>query len=144
MGTTIHMLGKMLSQYLSQLHLETNNDTSIDTKTKTMGDINMQQPQPPTDHTQKVKFVCMEYGESQGPKTRFCTTCNSTVWTTVSTSTTTLGLIWFFLCYCCCCVCALLPFYLDTFKKYKHSCPKCGTLLQSITPTLSITKIVLF
>eukprot|EP00090_Calanus_glacialis_P033848 TRINITY_DN56383_c0_g1_i1.p1 TRINITY_DN56383_c0_g1~~TRINITY_DN56383_c0_g1_i1.p1 ORF type:complete len:146 (-),score=30.37 TRINITY_DN56383_c0_g1_i1:69-506(-) len=110
-----------------------------------MSDIHLKaQPgPPPTGQTQNFKLVCLEYGEGQSPKTELCPTCDSTVWTSVTTSTTTLGYVWFCLCYCICCVCSLLPFYLNTFKKYYHFCPNCGALLKTVSPSFSTCKIIL-
>eukprot|EP00091_Calanus_sinicus_P002836 TRINITY_DN12963_c0_g1_i1.p1 TRINITY_DN12963_c0_g1~~TRINITY_DN12963_c0_g1_i1.p1 ORF type:complete len:146 (-),score=33.44 TRINITY_DN12963_c0_g1_i1:39-476(-) len=110
-----------------------------------MAEINLKaQPgPPPTGQTQNFKFVCLEYGEVQSPKTELCPNCDSTVWTSVTTSTTTLGYVWFCLCYCICCVCSLLPFYLDTFKTFRHFCPNCGALLKTVKPSLTTCKIIL-
>jgi len=114
---------------------------------QTMVDIPAQPPTgPPPPSAAQAQTVtnCFQTGEGQGPITQLCPTCNSTVWTTVTTSTTILGFVWFFLCYCFCCVCSLLPFYLNTFKKNQHFCPKCGALLRTISPVFSCKKKIFF
>ena len=45
-----------------------------------------------------------------------CKACNSSVWSTVTSSTTTLGWVWFSLCCFCCLGCACLPFCTKDFK----------------------------
>merc|ERR1712106_64318 len=99
---------------------------------------------PPEMEPQRIKISCLEYGETQSPKSELCPTCDITVWTNVTTSTTTFGYVWFLLCYCFCCACSLLPFYLNRFKIYEHFCPKCGALLKTVSPTFSRALIVMF
>ena len=45
-----------------------------------------------------------------------CKACDSSVWSTVTSSTTTLGWVWFSLCCFCCLGCACLPFCTKDFK----------------------------
>eukprot|EP00092_Neocalanus_flemingeri_P054351 GFUD01063997.1.p1 GENE.GFUD01063997.1~~GFUD01063997.1.p1 ORF type:complete len:149 (-),score=30.40 GFUD01063997.1:207-653(-) len=119
-------------------------DTPTTTKDTAMEDVSLQPPPgpPPTCQTPSVRVELGKHGEVEGPRTQRCSTCNTTVWTTVTTSITGLGFLWFLLCYCCCCVCALLPFHLNTFKKFKHFCPNCGALLKTISPKLTPTNLV--
>eukprot|EP00092_Neocalanus_flemingeri_P035618 GFUD01038772.1.p1 GENE.GFUD01038772.1~~GFUD01038772.1.p1 ORF type:complete len:158 (+),score=33.88 GFUD01038772.1:49-522(+) len=122
------------------------------TKDLVMTDVNLQPPPcppPPSQSLSNTDFICEyvniewgKYGEGQGSRSQVCSSCDSTVWTTVTTSITGLGFLWFLLCYCCCCVCALLPFHLNTFKKFKHFCPNCGALLKTISPKLTPTNLV--
>merc|ERR1712106_1071655 len=80
---------------------------------------------PPEMEPQRIKISCLEYGETKSPKSELCPTCDITVWTNVTTSTTTFGYVWFLLC------------YLNRFKIYEHFCPKCGSLLKTVSPTFS-------
>eukprot|EP00092_Neocalanus_flemingeri_P084610 GFUD01106326.1.p1 GENE.GFUD01106326.1~~GFUD01106326.1.p1 ORF type:complete len:151 (+),score=37.33 GFUD01106326.1:55-507(+) len=121
-------------------------DTPTTTKDMAMTDVSLQPPPgPPPPSRSQSKIVNIEwgkYGEGQGSRSQVCSSCDSTVWTSVTTSITGLGFLWFLLCYCCCCVCALLPFHLNTFKKFKHFCPNCGALLKTISPKLTPTNLV--
>eukprot|EP00092_Neocalanus_flemingeri_P054353 GFUD01063999.1.p1 GENE.GFUD01063999.1~~GFUD01063999.1.p1 ORF type:complete len:148 (-),score=31.33 GFUD01063999.1:232-675(-) len=126
-------------------------DTPTTTKDTAMEDVSLQPPPgpPPTCQTPSVRVELGKHGEVEGPRTQRCSTCNTTVWTTVTTSTNILGWVWFLLCYCFCCVCALLPFYLKPYKKFEHFCPNCGALLKTTmsrctSTTIAITVILFF
>ena len=62
---------------------------------------------------QILLFKC---GEEAGPAVLQCKACDSSVWSTVTSSTTTLGWVWFSLCCFCCLGCACLPFCTKDFK----------------------------
>ena len=76
----------------------------------------------------EVKIICFldtnvwnisslsQCGEMSGPAVLPCSCCDSNVWSTVTSSTSTLGWVWFFMCGCCCLGCGILPFFADTFK----------------------------
>merc|ERR1712172_227203 len=44
----------------------------------------------------RYQLVCCDVGEMQGSKALPCGPCGETVWSEVSSSTTTFGMIWFF------------------------------------------------
>ena len=85
-------------------------------------------------------FRC-QCGETVGPAVLSCSGCSSTVWSTVSSSTSTLGWVWFSLCYCCCLGCGLLPFCVQDFKIFTHICPTCGNVLKIEKPQITKAKI---
>merc|ERR550517_545694 len=70
-----------------------------------------------------------------------CGPCGETVWSDVTSSTTSCGMIWFFCFICCCCPCAFLPFWMKNFKKFHHKCSKCGNNLETVYTKWSKTKI---
>merc|ERR1711971_769008 len=68
----------------------------------------------------RYQLVCCDVGEMQGSKALPCGPCGETVWSEVSSSTTTFGMIWFLCCICCCLPCSFLPFWQKNFKKFHH------------------------
>merc|ERR1711934_214503 len=82
----------------------------------------------------RVQLVCCDIGETLGSKALPCGPCGETVWTEVSSSTTTFGMIWFLCCICSipCIPCAFLPFWMKNFKKFHHKCSKCGNQLETV------------
>lgn len=90
---------------------------------------------PPKKETVRIELAgCGNLcGEVVGPAVLPCPTCDASVWSTVSTSTKTIGWVWFTLCCCCCLGCSFLPFCVNDFKKTRHFCPTCGTLLKTET-----------
>merc|ERR1712189_42508 len=125
--------------YFYKLKLEISENMELSEKNEKKAETpSLEQSPDKRDDPVKVQIVCPTMcGETSGPAVLPCSACETSVWSTVSSSTSTFGWVWFSLCYCCCLGCAFLPFCSNDFKVFNHKCRKCGLLLKSDEPQIA-------
>jgi lipopolysaccharide-induced tumor necrosis factor-alpha factor len=64
-----------------------------------------------------------------------CPTCKAVVLTSVEEEASTSAyLCCMLMCVVGCMLCSCLPFCMDSFKNYKHTCPRCNSFIGTYQP----------